>query len=39
VYNDDRFGGSRGDLAIETYLTDAGFKDGDFYTLQDKDLW
>ncbi len=39
VYNDDRRGGSRGDLAIEKYLLAAGFKDGDFYTLQDKDLW
>ncbi len=39
AYNDDRLGGLRGDLAIEKYLLAAGFKDGDFYTLQDCDLW
>ena len=39
VYNDDRFGGVRGDLAIGKYLSAAGFKDGDFYTLRDEDLW
>ena len=39
VYNDNRMGGPRGDLAIEKYLLAAGFKDGDFYTLQDSDLW
>ena len=39
VYNDDRKGGLRGDLAIEPYLRAAGFGNGDFYTLQDSDLW
>ena len=39
AYNDNRMGTGRGDLLIEKYLLAAGFKDGDFYTLQDKDLW
>ena len=39
AYNDNRMGGPRGDLAIEKYLRAAGFKDGDFYTLQESDLW
>lgn len=39
VYNDDRRGGPHGDLAIEKYLSAAGFKDGDFYTLQEEDLY
>lgn len=39
AYNDNRMGTGRGDLFIEKYLTAAGFKDGDFYTLQDSDLW
>ena len=39
AYNDNRMGTGRGDLLIEKYLLAAGFKDGDFYTLQDRDLW
>ena len=39
AYNDNRMGTGRGDLLIEKYLLAAGFKDGDFYTLQDIDLW
>ena len=39
AYNDNRMGTGRGDLFIEKYLSAAGFKDGDFYTLQDSDLW
>jgi histidinol phosphatase-like PHP family hydrolase len=39
AYNDNRMGTGRGDLLIEKYLLAAGFKDGDFYTLQDSDLW
>ncbi len=34
VYND-----GRADLFIEKYLRAAGFRDGDFYTLQESDLW
>ena len=39
AYNDNRKGTGRGDIEIEKYLIAAGFKAGDFYTLQDSDLW
>ena len=39
AYNDNRMGTGRGDLFIEKYLLAAGFKTGDFYTLQESDLW
>ncbi len=39
AYNDNRMGTGRGDIEIEKYLIAAGFKDGDFYTLADSDLW
>ena len=39
AYNDNRKGTGRGDIEIEKYLLAAGFKDGDFYTLRDEDLW
>ncbi len=39
AYNDNRKGTGRGDIEIEKYLLAAGFKAGDFYTLQECDLW
>ena len=39
AYNDNRKGTGRGDIEIEKYLLAAGFKPGDFYTLQQNDLW
>ena len=39
AYNDNRKGTGRGDIEIEKYLLSAGFKAGDFYTLQESDLW
>ena len=39
AYNDNRKGTGRGDIEIEKYLLAAGFKPGDFYTLQQSDLW